>query len=72
MKIIVKTAEKLDTSQLKNIRSAFAKKYPETKIQELVDESLVGGIQIMIDSQLYDGSVKAKLEQIKTKAYKLI
>jgi len=74
MKIVVITAEKLEANRLEDIKSILAKKITKTKldVQTVIDESLIGGIQIMIGSQLYDGSVRAKLSQIKAKTYKLI
>ncbi|MEN8252917.1 MAG: F0F1 ATP synthase subunit delta [Patescibacteria group bacterium] len=73
MKITVTTAEKLNANQLKTIKSAISKKHPKLKldIHEKLDENLIGGLQIMIGSKMYDASVKNKLAEIKTQLIKL-
>jgi len=39
----------------------------EIEITEMVDESLIGGITVRIDDQLYDASVRSRLERLRAR-----
>lgn len=64
MKIIM--AEQLTEVQLETIREKFRKKYNAVAVNstEIVDESLIGGIKVIIGDQVYDGSVKGRIESL--------
>ncbi len=64
MKIIM--ALPLDEVQLENIREKFKKKYNAVAVNstEIVDESLIGGIKVIIGDKVYDGSVKGRIESL--------
>lgn len=64
MKIIM--AEQLTEVQLETIREKFRKKYNAVAVNstEIVDASLIGGIKVIIGDQVYDGSVKGRIESL--------
>ena len=39
----------------------------EIEINEVVDESLIGGITVRIGDQLYDASVRSRLERLRAR-----
>ena len=62
-KIEVSSAKKLNPEILNKIIQKFNK---QIEIEEIIDESLVGGIVLRVDDNLLiDGSVKKKLENLK-------
>ncbi|AEY64578.1 F0F1 ATP synthase subunit delta [Clostridium sp. BNL1100] len=64
MRIIMAAA--LDEVQLETIREKFKKKYNAVAVNstEIVDESLIGGIKVIIGDKVYDGSVKGRIESL--------
>ncbi|WP_243387084.1 F0F1 ATP synthase subunit delta [Bacillus kexueae] len=56
----------LNDEQLKALSEAFAKKVGKQslRIENIVDESLIGGIKLRIGNRIFDGSVSGKLERI--------
>lgn len=64
MKIIM--AEQLTEVQLETIREKFRKKYNAVAVNstEIVDASLIGGIKVIVGDQVYDGSVKGRIESL--------
>jgi F-type H+-transporting ATPase subunit delta len=64
MKII--TAAPLEEVQLAGIKEKFKKKYNalDVKSTEVVDESLIGGVKVIIGDKVYDGSVKGRIESL--------
>ncbi len=64
MKIIM--AEQLTEVQLETIREKFRKKYNAVGVNstEIVDASLIGGIKVIVGDQVYDGSVKGRIESL--------
>ncbi|EPR14474.1 F0F1 ATP synthase subunit delta [Ruminiclostridium papyrosolvens] len=64
MRIIM--AAPLDEVQLETIREKFKKKYNAVAVNstEIVDESLIGGIKVIIGDKVYDGSVKGRIESL--------
>lgn len=64
----VRTALALDDDQ----RRAIADRLQELteqriEINELVDEGLIGGVSVRIGDQLYDASVRSRLERLRTR-----
>ena len=45
----------------------FAKK---VELKNQIDESLIGGVKIVIKDRVYDSSIKYKLEQLKSSLIK--
>ncbi|WP_024832956.1 F0F1 ATP synthase subunit delta [Ruminiclostridium josui] len=64
MKIIM--AAPLDEVQLEAVRQKFRMKYNAVAVNstEIVDESLIGGIKVIIGDKVYDGSVKGRIESL--------
>jgi F-type H+-transporting ATPase subunit delta len=64
--IIVTSAVDLSAAQIEKIKKAAAKKYDKSvTIENVVDPTIVAGLQITIGSRQLDGSVKSKLQQLK-------
>lgn len=65
----VVSALALSDEQLKKIKKTIAEKYntkePQVNIQNAVDMSIKGGVIIKIGNEIWDGSVKSKLEKLK-------
>lgn len=63
----VTTAVKLDETQKQKLAAAFANVVGAKKviIEQVVDESIIGGVILKANSNIYDGSIKSKLERIK-------
>ncbi len=55
----------LDTDRVK-VEAFLAKKYGEYTVVYHVDDSLLGGIVIFDGEKVYDGSLKSKLDALKT------
>ncbi|MBU2542540.1 ATP synthase F1 subunit delta [Patescibacteria group bacterium] len=63
VEIGIKTARKLDSATLENIKNAFGKK---VEAVESVDESLIGGVSIRTEDKILDGSLKTQLSVLKS------
>ncbi len=56
----------LDGNTLKKIESLFAKKTnKKIRYENMIDKSLIGGIKICFENQVYDYSIKGHINQIK-------
>ncbi len=64
MKII--TISSLEEQQLISLKEKFSKKYNANavKVTEVIDPSLIGGIKVVIGDQVYDGSIKGRIESL--------
>lgn len=64
--ITVRPAVSLDTAMLDEIRRGFEKRLNKTiTIIEVVDPSLIGGLQVRVNNTVYDASVAGKLQRIR-------
>lgn len=64
----VRTALPLDESQRDAVMERLhALTGDEIEINEVVDESLIGGITVRIGDRLYDASVRSRLERLRTR-----
>jgi F-type H+-transporting ATPase subunit delta len=64
-KVIITTARPINSKQLGKIKEAVVKKYgKDAQVTERVDESVIGGISIMVGSVMIDATVKGKLNKI--------
>ncbi|QEE61751.1 F0F1 ATP synthase subunit delta [Salinibacterium sp. dk2585] len=61
----VSTASPLDDSSRDRLRSALSGRYGNVRFNELVDPSLVGGVRIVIGDEVIDGSVAARLAELR-------
>ncbi len=60
------TVEPLNEVQLNSIKEKFRKKYNASGVNftETIDESLIGGIKVIIGDKVYDGSIKGRIESL--------
>ena len=66
-KATVESTYKLDETELERIGQVFVQKLGLNKLimKNEVNPSLIGGVRIKIDTKVYDGSIKTKLNDIK-------
>jgi F-type H+-transporting ATPase subunit delta len=66
--VSIATARKLSATDQKNIQSQIKAVIGKDIImQAYVDESLIGGIVVQVESTLIDGSIKTKLDKLERK-----
>jgi F-type H+-transporting ATPase subunit delta len=64
----VRTALPLDEGQRREIAERLHELTDQTiEINEVVDESLIGGVTVRIGDQLYDASVRTRLERLRAR-----
>lgn len=62
----VYVAEKLNKNQLEDVRKAISKKLnKEVFLYQKIDQTLIGGIKVVISDYVFDASIKHKLESLK-------
>jgi F-type H+-transporting ATPase subunit delta len=65
--VFVRSAAELSDSQKEALTDKLSKKHSKTiKLHFVLDPVLVGGLVLEIDGRRYDGSVKTKLDEIRT------
>ena len=65
-KVTVITANKLSKKNLDTLKKTLTKKYGKgLKYEFVLDESVIGGVKIVVGSQAIDITVKAKLAEVK-------
>lgn len=63
---IVYSSNKLDAKQMDEIKEALSKKLnSKVELVNLIDERLLGGVKVVIQDKIFDGSIKNKLEKLK-------
>lgn len=63
----VYTSEQLDADQLEKIKASLSKRTgKKVNLQQHIDKSLLSGARIVAGDLVIDGSLKAKLEKLKT------
>lgn len=63
MLVKITSASRLSSAQLEKIKKDLTKKYgAKLQFEELVDESVLGGVSIQVGSEVVDATIKAKLE----------
>lgn len=64
----VRTALSLDASQRESIMATLRKLTGDwVEINEVVDDSLIGGVAVRVGDQLYDASVRSRLERLRAR-----
>lgn len=64
---IIYSAKELTVKQIKEIENAFlVKKNQKVLLSNRIDESLIGGLKIIINDHIYDNSIKNRLDLLKT------
>lgn len=68
------TAFELSNEEYKEIANKVSKKFNFIikEVHVSIDESLIGGVKVVFDSNVIDGSLKGKLQEIKNKTEKRI
>ena len=70
-RVRVRSSIKLDDSSLDSIKSILSEKLgSEIQIEEVLDESIMGGLVIEIGDTVIDGSVATSLKKMKEKILK--
>lgn len=66
--VTVISAVKLSSAQLKKIESTVEQKYKgaKIKIETKVDESVIGGVKLVVNSIEYDATVQGKLNKLRS------
>lgn len=68
---IIYSSELLNKKQIDEIECSFSKKMNvKVELKNKVDETLIGGVKVVLKDQVFDGSIKAKLDDLKTKLLK--
>lgn len=61
----------LDKNQIDEIETAVSKKEDKTVVLEnKIDESLIGGIKVVVGDHVYDGSIKNKIASLQSELLK--
>ncbi|MCQ2978557.1 MAG: ATP synthase F1 subunit delta [Clostridia bacterium] len=62
---VIMSAEKLDDKSIERIVNDLKKKTKkEIEVEEKIDDRLIGGVKVMVDNILYDGSIDGKIKNI--------
>ena len=63
---LVYSSEKLDNATLEKINAVIGEKeHCKVELYNHVDSTLIGGVKVVIDGHIYDGSIKEKINQLK-------
>ena len=63
---LVYTPYALSDEQLKDVEKAMSEKENKTIVlRQIIDESLIGGIKVQINTRVYDDSIKNKVEKLR-------
>ena len=61
----VYSTEKLSVEQIEKISEAVGRKLNhKVELKNVIDERLIGGVRVVINDHVYDGSIKFKLETL--------
>lgn len=68
---LVYSTEKLSDEQLEKLNLAISKveKRP-TELRNIIDQNLIGGVKVVINDHIYDGSIKHHIENMKNSLIK--
>lgn len=65
---LVYTPYALSDEQLKDVEKAMSEKENKAIVlRQIIDESLIGGIKVQINTRVYDDSIKNKVEKLRSK-----
>lgn len=71
MEGIVYSVNKLDETDMSDIKTALEKKYgKKIELENVIDETLIGGISIDIEGERIDNSIKQRLSSLKAQLMK--
>lgn len=65
-KILVTTSGELAESEKKKIEHAIQHKYEfdHVVLEEKIDKSVIGGVKVRVEDELYDGTIKTKIKKL--------
>lgn len=64
---LVYSTEALSEAKLKKLTAAISKKENHPlELKNIIDPTLIGGVKVVINDHIYDGSLKHSLEQMKS------
>jgi F-type H+-transporting ATPase subunit delta len=68
------TAKKLNEEQIQKISYTLKSKFQinEIYITNDIDETIIGGIKVILDNKTYDSTFKTKMQSMKETLYKTI
>ena len=68
---LIYSTEKLDETTLNKITKKISEvEGMETELYNIIDPTLIGGVRVVIDGHIYDGSIKAHLSKLKNSLLK--
>lgn len=62
--LVIESATKLSSQELKNIEKTFSKTTKILAVKNKIDPSLLGGIKVKIGDIVYDNSLTRKIKQV--------
>jgi len=63
---LVYSTQKLSDSQLAKLNAKISEvEHQPTELKNIIDSSLIGGVKVVINDHIYDGSIKHHLEDMK-------
>ena len=63
---VVYSARELDEKSIENIEKAIGEELDrKLKLENKIDEELLGGVKVVVNNNVWDGSYKAKLDELK-------
>lgn len=68
LNMTISSSSELEDSQINLIKEKYMKKYGATsaKINVEIDKNLIGGVKVKIGDKVVDGSIKGRLESLKS------
>ncbi len=65
----VTVSTRLSTQEKSHIKEIIKKKYKakDVLLVERLDERIIGGIKIQVGDEVFDGSIKSKLQELRTR-----
>lgn len=63
---LIYSTSRLDAKTLENIRIEVSKvEGIEVELYNIIDPTLIGGVKVVIDGHIYDGSIKSRIAKLK-------
>lgn len=71
-KITITTAHKLSSSQLTTVKELIASKIGDAEYEQVVDESVLGGIKLSLGNQEFDATIAGKLVKLESQVLEAV
>lgn len=65
-KITITTAHKLTTEQFATVKELITSKIGDSEYEQIVDESVLGGIRLTLGNQDFDATIAGKLKKLES------